>query len=107
MTDETLFAAALEKPTAAERQALLDDACGGDVRMRRRIERLLAAHARDRGILDQDAEAVLAFGEGQILDPAEIAEGPGNSIGPYKLKELIGEGGFGLVFVAEQQQPIR
>jgi serine/threonine protein kinase/Tfp pilus assembly protein PilF len=37
----------------------------------------------------------------------EITERPGTIIGPYKLMEQIGEGGFGLVFVAEQQQPIR
>src|SRR5262249_41479714 len=41
------------------------------------------------------------------VDDPPIAEGPGTVIGPYKLMEQIGEGGFGLVFVAEQQHPVR
>ncbi|HZV08045.1 MAG TPA: protein kinase, partial [Gemmataceae bacterium] len=47
---------------------------------------------------------------GQWIDPADVprpSEGPGSRIGPYKLMEQIGEGGMGLVFVAEQQQPVR
>ena len=46
MNEESLFAAALEKATAAERQAFLEEACAGDVALRRRVERLLAAHER-------------------------------------------------------------
>ena len=41
------------------------------------------------------------------IDEPPIAERPGSMIGPYKLKEQIGEGGFGLVFVAEQQEPVK
>jgi non-specific serine/threonine protein kinase/serine/threonine-protein kinase len=97
MTEETLFAAALEKATPTERQAFLDQACGGDTSLRQRVEQLLAADQHSRGIL-----------EGRLdNEPEVIAEGPGDCIGPYKLKEQIGEGGFGLVFVAEQQQPVR
>ena len=55
MNEESLFVAALEKPTAAERQAFLEEACAGDVALRRRVERLLAAHLKTLGILDQPA----------------------------------------------------
>jgi len=55
MNEESLFVAALEKPTAAERRDFLERACAGDVALRRRVERLLAAHLRTLGILDQPA----------------------------------------------------
>src|SRR4051812_48514786 len=53
MTEETLFAAALERTLATERQAFLDEACAGEVTLRRRVARLLAAHEKPRGILDR------------------------------------------------------
>ena len=53
MIEESLFAAALERSTAAERRAFLDEACAGDVALRQRVERLLAAHEKTLGILDQ------------------------------------------------------
>ena len=55
MNEESLFVAALEKPTASERQAFLEEACAGDVALRQRVERLLAAHLKTLGILDQPA----------------------------------------------------
>ena len=55
MNEETLFAAALEKSTPADRQAFLEKACAGDVALRRRVERLLAAHMETSGILDEPA----------------------------------------------------
>src|SRR5437868_5897902 len=62
MTEETLFALALEKSSAADRRAFLDAACGGDRRLRDRVEQLLAADERSRGILEQSPgpAAVLA-----------------------------------------------
>ena len=55
MNEETLFAAALEKSTLSDRQAFLEKACAGDVALRRRVERLLAAHMETSGILDEPA----------------------------------------------------
>jgi eukaryotic-like serine/threonine-protein kinase len=55
MNEETLFAAALEKSTPSDRQAFLEKACAGDVALRRRVERLLAAHMETSGILDEPA----------------------------------------------------
>src|SRR4051794_24351189 len=53
MNEESLFVAALDQPTESGRQAFLDEACAGDVAMRERVERLLLAHDKTLGILDQ------------------------------------------------------
>jgi serine/threonine-protein kinase len=65
------------------------------------VHRLLAAHRRADSFLEAPAATVLAT----VDDP--FTERPGTVIGPYKLMEQIGEGGMGLVFVAEQQKPVR
>src|SRR5262245_59067245 len=102
MTERSLFIQALEIPDSHERSALLDQACDGDAAMRARVERLLAAHAAAGGILDQPA---VDSPPTDLFRP--LTERPGTVIGPYKLMEQIGEGGFGLVFVAEQHEPVR
>jgi serine/threonine protein kinase len=96
-----IFSAALELPSPEERACFLDQACADDRDLRCRIEELLASHAHAASFMNAPAPAQLAT----IDEP--IAEGPGTVIGPYKLMEQIGEGGMGLVFVAEQQQPVR
>src|SRR5262245_62170235 len=97
---ETILAAAVEIASPAKRQAYLDGACADDAALRQRVERLVANHFRAGSFLEHPAAAV-------GCEPASLAEGPGTVIGPYKLMEQIGEGGMGLVFVAEQQQPVR
>jgi eukaryotic-like serine/threonine-protein kinase len=97
MNEESLFAAALEKAAGAERQGFLDGACASDKGLRRRVELLLAADGHAGGLLDREASG----------EAPATAEGPGTVIGRYKLREQIGEGGFGLVFVAEQYEPVR
>lgn len=99
MQEQSIFSEALEKGTPAERAAFLDEACESNVALRSRIERLLERHAQTDGFLATPALTVT------VDEP--VAERSGMMIGRYKLMEQIGEGGMGLVFVAEQQQPVR
>ena len=94
-----LFLEALDKPTPAERAAFLDGACRGDAALRRAVEVLLANHHED-SFLEAPALSVPA----SITPPSEQ---PGQRIGHYKLLQQIGEGGFGVVWMAEQEQPVR
>ncbi|MFL5330876.1 MAG: tetratricopeptide repeat protein [Gemmataceae bacterium] len=99
---QAVFLAAVEQ---ADRAAILDRECGDDLELRRRVEALLKANDEPASYLDEPA-VDLAKPSGTV-DYAPISEKPGSMIGPYKLKEQIGEGGFGLVFVAEQQEPVK
>jgi serine/threonine protein kinase/Tfp pilus assembly protein PilF len=99
MNEASIFAAALEKPNADQRAAYLTQACAGDARLRRRVEALLRAHAEPDEILDSPLTPT--------ADGTPLAERPGSCIGPYKLLQQIGEGGMGVVFMAEQDQPVR
>jgi tetratricopeptide (TPR) repeat protein len=85
----------------AERQAYLDAACAGDAALRSEVEDLLGHHEQLGSFLQSAADSPVPT----IDEP--MRERPGTVIGPYKLMEQIGEGGMGLVFVAEQQQPVR
>lgn len=101
-----IFVRAAEVESPAERRIFLDQQCGDDATLRAQVESLLAASAKVGSFLNHPAAQALAASPGTV-DHEPIAERPGTVIGPYKLMEQIGEGGMGLVFVAEQQHPVR
>ncbi len=92
---ESLFHEALKRPSPAERSAYLDGACAGDAELRAEAEALLVAHEEAGGFLNAPA----------VQPPAESEE-TDKRIGPYKLLQKIGEGGMGVVYMAEQQEPV-
>jgi len=112
MTERSIFLAALDRPDPTERAAYLDQACAGDAELRRRIDNLLEAHAEPGDFLETPAigEPTTGFGDEDSGDrPAAspIAEGLGSRIGSYKLLQQIGQGGMGVVYMAEQEKPVR
>jgi hypothetical protein len=96
-----IFAEALELPEA-QRVGFVATACGEDVALRARVERLLRMHDTAGEFL---VEPTVGFGAARF--GSVPGESMGDVIGNYTLLKLIGEGGFGTVWLAEQQHPIR
>ncbi|QDU56106.1 serine/threonine protein kinase [Aeoliella mucimassa] len=109
--EKSIFLEALEFTSATQREAYLAKACGADATLRESVEQLLAAHDRADNPLDHPA---VQFSKGLLerlredtVDYASEFEPLNTTIDAYRLLEQIGEGGFGIVYVAEQQSPIR
>ena len=97
-TEESIFAEALDQPSGEARAAFLNAACGDDAILRARLERLLKSHTGAGSFL---VKPPIATAEQLSMEP------PGTVIGPYKLLQQIGEGGMGVVYMAEQESPVR
>jgi len=98
---EEIFSEAIKFRDRAGRDAYVSRACGNDQELLAKVQSLLHHH---------DTQAFLdspPVGSGVTLDDSPLTEGPGTVIGRYKLLQQIGEGGFGVVYMAEQEKPIR
>jgi WD40 repeat protein/serine/threonine protein kinase len=100
-SEQSIFLHALGLASLADRAAYLEDVCRDNPQLRLELDALLAAHNR------LGADPPLGGLDIPRTIDAAITERPGTIIGPYKLLQQIGEGGFGVVFMAEQQEPVR
>ena len=97
---KSIFLQAVEKYDPDDWKAFLDEACTESPELRKDVEVLLRAHAQAGAFLEQGAAAPSPT----VGQP--ISEQPGDTIGPHKLLQQIGEGGMGVVFMSDQTEPV-
>ncbi len=116
---KSVFNEALDRPAGPERSAYLDEACRDNPDLRAQVEGLLRDHDQVGHFLETSAAGREPEASGNAPSEPDgrdaedrpstrpIIEGPGTRIGPYKLLQKIGEGGMGVVYMAEQEKPVR
>ena len=95
-----IFDRAIEIPSPNEREKYLEQMCDSDLELRSRVDELIQAYHKSGSFLE-DANLTIE------ATSSSVAEREGTEIGPYKLLQRIGEGGFGVVYMAEQHKPVR
>src|SRR5271163_1671778 len=98
---KSIFLHAVENCAPGEWANYLDQACGDNAELRRRVMILLEAHQTADSLIDTP-EPTATLG-----DCSSDPDQSGTVIGPYKLLQPIGEGGMGTVYMAEQTAPVR
>lgn len=121
LSQRAIFQEAVDLEDPSQRARFLDSACPNNPTLRASVEALLAAHERPDNPLDRSPienhwgagsvnDRLAATQRDTAADPESMADSAiqvGMTLGAYQLMEQIGEGGFGLVFVAEQQKPVK